>query len=200
MRTSGRTVELGRGYRLSFGTGVCVPLRSDLVAIEGAERALVDRALSATTGMWVAFSTVTPSFGGSETIAKASGLSDDAVDTKSALSLWVSAAQTSLDDGFEVPGLMNVGGWRNATAVFRYIERAEINEWPESIVLTRHHCGHRTHPSTTPQRIVPPLRPGRLRALLPLRHGFAGMRGPREISERLAGGVDLVVMRLVREA
>lgn len=64
-----------------------------------------------------------------KTIAKTAGLSDDIVDNISGHSLRVGAAQTLLDDGFDVLRLMKVGGWRSATTVFRYIERAEVNVW-----------------------------------------------------------------------
>jgi integrase/recombinase XerD len=62
-------------------------------------------------------------------IARSAGLAEGVVSEISGHSLRVGAAQTLLGDGHDVLRLMKVGGWRSATTVFRYIERAEISVW-----------------------------------------------------------------------
>jgi integrase/recombinase XerD len=64
-----------------------------------------------------------------KTIAERAGVTEKQVASISGHSLRVGAAQTLLQDGHDVLRLMKVGGWRSATTVFRYIERAEISVW-----------------------------------------------------------------------
>lgn len=62
-------------------------------------------------------------------IARKAGLSEETVGDISGHSLRVGGAQTLLMDGHDVIRLMKIGGWRSATTVFRYIERAELRVW-----------------------------------------------------------------------
>ncbi len=62
-------------------------------------------------------------------IARQAGLDEDVTSRISGHSLRVGAAQTLLRDGHDVLKLMKVGGWKSATTVYRYIEKAEIDVW-----------------------------------------------------------------------
>ena len=44
-------------------------------------------------------------------------------------SLRVGAAQTLLGDGYDLLRLMKAGGWKSATTVLSYVDRAEIDVW-----------------------------------------------------------------------
>jgi integrase/recombinase XerD len=61
--------------------------------------------------------------------AKREGLVPSVVDEFSGHSMRVGAAQDLLKMGFDTAAIMRAGGWKSATTLSRYLEKAEHNVW-----------------------------------------------------------------------